>query len=296
MQDFISIGCGALVGFFLGLTGGGGSILAVPLILYVTGIGDAHLAIGTGAATVLGSALLNLFSHARKGKVRWKFASIFALAGVVGVASGSTLGKETNGQLLLGLLALLMLVIAWRMQRRTQQAEDGMLPLTPAVAFKLAATAVAVGFLAGFFGIGGGFLIVPGLIFASRMATIDAIGSSLLCITAFSSMTTLNYASSHLVSWHVALDYLIGGLFGSQFGPRLAQHLAHRRDTLNRMFGGVLVMAACYILCRTAVPVVGHSPAPFNPIQTPQPGVPVEARRPALPLPAQTSDTALHNT
>lgn len=270
MQDFLSVASGIVVGFFLGLTGGGGSILAVPLILYVTGIADAHMAIGTGAATVLGTAILNLFTHARNGNVRWNYAVVFSVAGVSSVALGSTLGKQTDSHVLLTMFSVLMIGIAVLMQRRRKAAAGTDDTLSLGVAAKLAGTAVVVGFLAGFFGIGGGFLIVPGLIFASRMATIDAIGSSLLCVTAFSSMTTINYALSGLVSWHIAADYIAGGVFGSMIGPRLARRISYDQDMLNRLFGSVLVVVALYIICRSAFPIVGKSPTPFNPIRSPK--------------------------
>src|SRR5262249_17997471 len=107
-QEALAVLSGGAVGFSLGLIGGGGSILAVPLLLYVVGVGDPHVAIGTSALSVAANAFANLFGHWRSGNVKWSCAVTFALAGVVGAALGSTLGKLVDGQQLLFLFALAM--------------------------------------------------------------------------------------------------------------------------------------------------------------------------------------------
>src|ERR1700734_2715391 len=112
-----AVGCGAIVGFTLGLVGGGGSVLAVPLLLYVVGMPDPHQAIGTSALAVAVNAFSNLVPHALAKHVRWRPALIFAASGLAGAFAGSTLGKIVDGQRLLILFALLMLVIAGLMFR-----------------------------------------------------------------------------------------------------------------------------------------------------------------------------------
>ena len=144
------------------MIGGGGSILAVPLLLYVVGVSDPHVAIGTSALAVAVNALANLVPHARKGHVRWRVALLFALVGVAGATLGSSLGKSLDGNKLLALFALLMIVIAVLMQRGGRAAPAEPRPSGRAAAAKVAGTGFAVGALSGFFGIGGGFLIVPG--------------------------------------------------------------------------------------------------------------------------------------
>ena len=109
---------GSLIGFSLGLVGGGGSILAVPLLVYVVGVGDPHVAIGTSAVAVAANAATNLLTHARPGNVKWRCASVFAVAGVGGALLGSTLGKMVDGQKLLALFAVLMIVVAALMLRK----------------------------------------------------------------------------------------------------------------------------------------------------------------------------------
>lgn len=118
MQDFLSVVSGSLVGFVLGLVGGGGSIIAVPLLLYVVGIGSPHLAIGTSAIAVSLSALSNLVSHARKGMVKWPCAVTFSAAGVVGAWAGSSLAMRVPGDQLLALFGLVMVVVGTVMALR----------------------------------------------------------------------------------------------------------------------------------------------------------------------------------
>src|SRR5438309_8781340 len=115
MQGVLGLASGALVGFSLGLVGGGGSILAVPLMVYVVGVPEPHIAIGTSAIAVATNAAINLSNHARGGTVVWSCALMFAAAGILGAFCGSILGKMLDGQKLLALFALVMLVIAMLM-------------------------------------------------------------------------------------------------------------------------------------------------------------------------------------
>jgi len=112
----------APVGFSLGLIGAGGSILAVPLLLYVVGIEDAHVAIGTSALSVAANAFGNLIGHWRAGNVKWPCAATFAIAGIVGAAIGSSLGKLVDGQKLLFLFALAMIAVGIAMLRRARRS------------------------------------------------------------------------------------------------------------------------------------------------------------------------------
>ena len=117
MQTALAVASGSIVGFSLGLVGGGGSILAVPLLVYVVGLDNPHVAIGTSAIAVALNAAANLAMHARAGNVRWQCAMVFAAAGVAGALLGSTLGKMVDGQRLLTLFAVLMMVVGALMLR-----------------------------------------------------------------------------------------------------------------------------------------------------------------------------------
>ncbi|OOG40070.1 hypothetical protein B0E52_11865 [Rhodanobacter sp. C06] len=247
--DLLALACGGLVGFSLALIGGGGSILATPMLLYVVGLPDPHLAIGTSAVAVGANAWANLIPHARAGHVRWPAALAFAAAGVLGAFAGSTLGKRVDGHHLLVLFAVLMLVVAVLMLRGRRNGAENRYP-KPRLFPRLGATGFGAGALAGFFGIGGGFLIVPGLIFASGMEIIAAVGSSLVAVGAFASTTAINYATSGLVDWRVAALFVAGGIVGGWLGARLARRLARTRGALNLVFALAIVAVAVYMLVR----------------------------------------------
>jgi uncharacterized protein len=247
MTEFLAIGSGALVGFILALLGGGGSIMATPLLLYVVGM-SPHLAIGTGALAVSTNAFINFANHARAGNVRWTIAGIFATTGVAGAIVGSTAGKAVEGRWLLFLFAILMLAVGISMLRSRRTDGADIEALTPPMIARIVGIAVCVGVLTGFFGIGGGFLIVPGLIYATGMPIIYAIGSSLLAVGAFSFATALNYAASGMVNWPVAIEFICGGVVGGWIGMKLACHLSAQRCTLNRLFAVLIFVVAFYII------------------------------------------------
>ncbi|HVY16272.1 MAG TPA: sulfite exporter TauE/SafE family protein, partial [Rhodopila sp.] len=117
----LAILCGSLVGFTLGLIGGGGSIMATPLLLYVVGL-SPHVAIGTGALAVSANAFSNFGGYARQGLVRWQCAILFSVVGVVGATLGSFAGKQVDGKRLLFLFAILMIVVGVLMLRRKDRA------------------------------------------------------------------------------------------------------------------------------------------------------------------------------
>lgn len=242
---------GSLVGFTLGLVGGGGSILAVPLIVYLVGVSNPHVAIGTSALAVASNAFLNLIAHARDGNVKWRCAAVFAVAGIIGASIGSTLGKLIDGQRLLASFSILMLAVGASMLRRRSVAGDANVRLSRENAGYLILTGVGTGAMSGFFGIGGGFLVVPGLIAASGMPILNAVGSSLLAVTAFGATTAINYALSGWVAWWLAGAFICGGFFGGLIGARLARRLSARRGTLNLVLAVLIILVGLYTLFRS---------------------------------------------
>ncbi|AVO32691.1 MULTISPECIES: sulfite exporter TauE/SafE family protein [Stenotrophomonas] len=239
---------GILVGFVLGLVGGGGSILAVPLMLYLVGIDSPHVAIGTSALAVAANALSNLFVHARRGNVRWPCASVFALAGIAGAYLGSSLGKAVDGQRLLFMFALLMVVIGILMLRKRNAEGDASVRLSKGNMPALLGLGAFSGALSGFFGIGGGFLVVPGLMAATGMPMLAAIGSSLVAVSAFGLTTAINYAQSGLVNWPLAAAFVVAGSAGGIAGARASAALAEHRGVLNVAFALLIFMTAAYML------------------------------------------------
>ena len=250
----LATGSGGLVGFVLGLIGGGGSILAVPLLMYVVGVGSPHVAIGTSAVAVAVSAFGNVIGHARAGHVKWPCALVFAASGIVGAALGSGLGKQLDGQKLLVLFGVLMVAIALLMLRPRKNQGDATVALTWVTSKhllpRLVGIGLAAGMMSGFFGIGGGFLIVPGLMAATGMPLLFAIGSSLVAVTAFGMTTAANYALSGLVDWPLVGLFIAGGLAGGVFGGRLAGILAERKQLLSQVFAVIVAVVGIYVVVK----------------------------------------------
>jgi uncharacterized membrane protein YfcA len=248
LQLLIAALGGALVGFSLSLVGGGGSILAVPILVYAVGIRDPHLAIGTSAVGVAANALIGLIGKHRAGAVKWKCGLTFAAAGVVGAALGSIAGKAFDGQALLALFALLMVVVGVLMLRRGEHLGDPHVTLGWHNFAELAGFGFGTGLLSGFFGIGGGFLIVPGLIWATGMPIYNAMATSLAAVASFGITTAGSYALSGLVAWPIAGAFIAGGLLGSFLGGRLASRLSAKRGALTRVFAALIFAVAVYML------------------------------------------------
>lgn len=247
-----ALASGGLVGFSLGLLGGGGSILAVPLLLYVVGVGGTHVAIGTSALAVSASALANFAGHARAGNVWWRCAIVFAFVGTLGALAASSIAKAVDGEKLLFLFGLVMIVVGLAMLRPLRGHAGEPRPVDARMCWMTGAVALATGALSGFFGIGGGFLIVPGLIAATGMPMINAIGSSLLAISAFGLATALNYAASGFVDWPVAMVFIGGGILGGAAGIAAARRMASRKGVLNKLFAVLVLCVAGYILLKGA--------------------------------------------
>lgn len=239
---------GALVGFSLSLVGGGGSILAVPILVYLVGVKDPHVAIGTSAIGVAANALIGLIGKARARLVKWHCGLVFAAAGVMGAAAGSIAGKAFNGQALLALFALLMIVVGALMLRRGEAKGDPAVTLGRENAPKLVVYGLGTGLLSGFFGIGGGFLIVPGLIAATGMPIFNAMATSLAAVTSFGVTTAASYALSGLIDWAIAGAFVGGGLIGAVTGGRIATRLAARQGVLTRLFAALIFAVASYML------------------------------------------------
>jgi hypothetical protein len=260
MQDFLSIASGSLVGFVLGLVGGGGSIIAVPLLLYVVGIASLHVAIGTGAIAVSLSALANLFNHARRGMVKWPCAASFSGAGIAGAWAGSTLAMRIPANNLLALFGALMVVVGIVMLLKKDAEGNPDVRLSFNTAHQLLPLLLAIGFavggLSGFFGIGGGFLIVPGLMLATGMPIAYAIGTSLVAVTIFGATTATNYALSGLVDWRVAGLFIGGGLLGGIVGTFASHRLGAAKGMLQTAFAAFVILVGLYVGWKGLAPLL----------------------------------------
>ena len=179
--------------------------------------------------------------------MKWPCASVFAAAGLIGSLLGSSLAKQVDGKRLLLLFAIAMAAIALSMLRRPRSEGDPDIHITWPLVARLTPIGVVTGFAAGFFGIGGGFLIVPGLMFAIGMTLSNAAASSLVSVALFGAATSFNYAISGLVDWPVAALFIVGGVVGGILGLRGAQALAVRAVLARRLFAGLILVVAAYV-------------------------------------------------
>lgn len=254
VEVLLILASGGVIGLVLGLVGGGGSILAVPLLVYVVGVGSTHAAIGTAAVAVAFNAVAGLVGHARSGTIKWRCAAVFALAGVVGAALGAEVGKAFDGKKLLLLFGVLMIGVGLAMLRTRRGIEMPGVRLTRESAStllpRLVPIGLAVGLAAGFFGIGGGFLIVPGLILATAMPLRVAVGTSLVVVAALGLTTATSYALSGLIDWAMVALLVVGGMGGAVAGIVLGRRLATRKGLLERIFACVVILAGAYVVAR----------------------------------------------
>lgn len=253
----LALGSGGAIGLVLGLIGGGGSILAVPLLLYAVGMASPHVAIGTAAVAVAANALFGLGLHVRRGAVRWPCALVFSAAGVAGALLGAAAGKALDGERLVALFGLLMILVGALMMRPRSERTAVPSPwLSRANAVRLlprlAVIGAGVGLLSGFFGIGGGFLIVPGLMLAVGMDVKEASSASLIAVSAFALASAASYASSGLIDWSAAGLLIVGGAAGAVVGTRLNTLLAGRKGMLTAAFAWIVVAAGLYVTARGA--------------------------------------------
>lgn len=239
---------GLLVGLVLGALGGGGAILTVPILVYL--LGQSPSAATTGSLVIVAlSGLAGLAPHARAGRVRVRDGLVFGVLGVLGSVAGSHLNALVAPEALMTTFAALMLVVAALMTRKRRRAarEGDCDPTEPArrgpIALVVAAT--AVGLLTGFFGVGGGFAVVPALVLVLGFAMPEAVGTSLLVIVV-NSLTALGarLTGALQLDWPLILTFGVVAALGSLAGGRLAQRVDPQR--LNLAFTILLVLVAGY--------------------------------------------------
>jgi uncharacterized membrane protein YfcA len=262
IQYMLAIISGIAVGFSLGLIGGGGSILAVPLFIYFVGIHHPHLAIGTTALAVGITAYINFAQHLRKKNANLKLGGVFAVVGILGVLAGSTLGLIIKGGELLFFFSMLMIIIGIFMyvsKCRAVPDEDCKKLAKQTKYGKVSGYSLVVGLASGFFGIGGGFLIVPGLLASSKIKIGLAIGTSLLAVGTFGVVTAIRYAivapglqyiNTGIIGdvlILVAIVYVIGGIFGGYLGTKLSVNLGNRKGDLRKIFSIIIILVGIYV-------------------------------------------------
>ncbi|MEZ4220518.1 MAG: sulfite exporter TauE/SafE family protein [Polyangiaceae bacterium] len=233
-----------LIGVSLGLLGGGGSILTVPILVYVAGV-DAKAAIATSLLVVAATSAAGVVSHARAGRVRFRTGAIFGAAGMVGAYAGGRLAAFIPGVWLLVGFGLMMLATGFALLRgRGDQAPRvGELPVA-----RVLLDGVIVGLVTGLVGAGGGFLVVPALVLLGGMPMNIAVGTSLFVIALKSSAGFVGYLHSVQIDWMLALTVTAAAIVGSFFGARLVGRISEA--ALRRGFAGFVLLMAVVILVK----------------------------------------------
>jgi uncharacterized protein len=266
----MAIPAGLLIGLSLGALGGGGSILTVPALVYL--LHQQPHAATTGSLLIVGiTALAGMAAHWRAGRVRAAQGTIFGVLGVAGSYAGSRLSASIRSDLLLTLFAGLMLVAATAMLRHRRRAGGGPAPAAAAAvsgsppaaygpdrpaapaaarrALKVAAAATGVGLLTGFFGVGGGFVIVPALVLALGFEMPVAVGTSLLVISINSAAALAARIGGVRLDWPLIGVFVLAALAGALGGNRVASRVSASRLTV--AFTVLLVAVAFYTLSRS---------------------------------------------
>ena len=253
----VTVALAVFVGVALGLLGGGGSILTVPLLAYVAGM-DAKQAIATSLLVVGVTSAVGAVSHARAGRVQWRTGLIFGAAGMAGAYLGGVLARFIPGTVLLIGFALMMIATAIAMLRGRKNvvaSDDGQrMPIV-----KILAEGLVVGLVTGLVGAGGGFLVVPALALLGGLPMPIAVGTSLVVIAMKSFAGLGGYLSSVNIDWTVALMVSAAAVVGALLGARLTAMV--NPDALRKSFGWFVLAMSSVILAQEIHPSVGIAAA-----------------------------------
>jgi len=282
MTVLLALALGLVIGLSLGALGGGGSILTVPVLVYA--VGQSAQSATTASLVIVGiTAAVAAAGHARGGRVRWGAGVAFGAAGVPASVLGTRLNGHISPDVLLVCFALLMVVAASAMLAKTmvaarpseladdEQAARLRTPATVGVpggaarqdrpaavpqqahgktgtALKVLLAGLVVGFLTGFLGVGGGFIIVPALVLALRYNMPTAVGTSLLVISLNSGVALLARGGHEQFHWSIIIPFSLAAVTGSLGGRRVAVRASG--TSLTRAFAVLLLAVAAYVLLR----------------------------------------------
>jgi uncharacterized membrane protein YfcA len=262
-ESWLAVLCGGIVGVTLGATGAGGSLLAIPLLVYGVGL-RVQEATALSLIVVGLSAGLGAVRYLKAGEIRLKAAVLFSASGSLGAWVGAFGHRMVREQIILGSFGFLMLGVAWRIWR-----EQGISPASPwgeSCADRLPRTCVvrvlfiglAVGLLTGFFGVGGGFLIVPALSMILGFPISVAVGTSLLIIALVSLGGVLGHLHYGRIDWSVAAYLLLGGGLGMLAGTELGRRASPAY--LSRQFAVVAAAVAVTLVVHNGIILIRGGP------------------------------------
>lgn len=253
---------GAITGIVLGLFGSGGSIIAMPALMYLLDVAPKS-AIAMSMGIVAVTATISGWDNWRRGNVEIKVAAMFGLFGVAGTYAGARLGVYTPVVVQLVLFALVMYAAAWKMLSRKKQPQAALavvggpvvtvdeMAVIKAHMGHIALHGVGVGVLTGLVGVGGGFLIVPALVLLSGMPMKIAIGTSLVIVAAKSYAGFVGYMGAVPVDWVMMGSFTLLTVAGSFAGTRIAHRFSQER--LKKSFAIFLIIVATYIIIKSVI-------------------------------------------
>jgi uncharacterized membrane protein YfcA len=232
----------AAMGLVLGLLGGGGSILTVPILVYVLGV-EAHAAISFSLIMVGSTALVGAFLHQEAARVAWKKGLLFVCFGAPLNFVGADLSRHVSGKVLLLLFGVLMGIsgtaMLFKRSERQNSAED------PSI-WPVVISGGIVGFLAGFLGVGGGFLVVPSLVLFLQIPIKSATGTALFIIAANSALALFGHRHSLQVDWILLLELVAPALLTTYLGVKLTEKLSAQQ--LRRIFSVFVILLGVFMV------------------------------------------------
>jgi uncharacterized protein len=236
-----------LIGVSLGVLGGGGSILTVPILVYVAGM-DPKEAIAASLFVVGVTSAAGAISHAKGGRVRWRTGLLFGAAGLVGAFLGGILGGHLPGELLLVAFALMMVATSIAMIRGRKVDESKRHSDVPV--FRVLLDGLVVGLVTGLVGAGGGFLVVPALALLGGLPMAVAVGTSLLVIAMKSLGGLAGYLSAVSLDWGLVIAVTVAAVLGSVVGGRVAGRIPE--NALRKGFGWFVLVMGAFVLVQQA--------------------------------------------
>jgi len=244
----LTVALAVVVGVTLGLLGGGGSILMVPLLVYVAGL-DAKEAIAASLVVVGVTAAVSVVGHARAGRVRWRTGLLFGAAGMAGALAGGFIGGHLPGQLLMIAFAGMMVATAVAMLRGRKDVDPSTAHAELPVG-RVLLDGVVVGLVTGLVGAGGGFLVVPALALLGGLPMGVAVGTSLLVIAMKSFAGLTGYLATVSIDWALVGAVTAAAVIGSLIGARVVDRIP--ADALRRAFGWFVLAMGAFVLVQEA--------------------------------------------